>query len=452
MKYLAALVLTLSLAQAQVDDISLGDLDDLKLLEEELNGGPVEEIAEEVEDEELDEDADTEKPVAETATKQKPAKKSDDALMQDLMLVMQGEEQIKKEIKEQKKNVAEDKLSDQEQSEIMEKPDDPAGIDFSVVDELSEVRQKNIVNIVEQQQRKAGKKVRYSTSQIAALKLQLSDISKSPVRKVYIPKGTKLIKVTNDQVYYTNQGFYAKAHTLLDFTRQRYIINEKDELAYRVKYDHITDIKDITTMYREPHQFVRLKRKVKKNNLDKNLKYSLLFNSHFGLNWPEYTEKLLGDPSIFAPTLRLEMGVVSKFKFDYQIGFTGMYESLSGSLDDGGRYSARAFSFGPLIKSKPIWDAYRLVAQLRLSLSSNLSVSRSDSTVDYDLSENSLLLGLEKETSLGRGYGKFLFGYNVQRKWIKAAASGRNRASVNARTRFDDSFALYIGHRSDWIW
>lgn len=434
---------------SQVEDMNLGDLDDLLLLEEELGGSPPEkEDSEELaEDDDIDEEAD------QLLEEDNQVSQGDKGLMEDLMLIEEGEEKIEKEIKEQELEIADQKLAEKERKEIMATPPtNPEDIDFGVIEELSEARKKNITTLVQAKKRQASLKTRFKNYQVEALKVQLSDISKSPIKLIYVPRKTRMVRLKDGNVFYPTRGFYAKAHTQLDFSKQRYIVNEKDELAYSVMYNQVSNIDQMTDLYRPPHRFKRLEKRVeKRNKYDEVFDYSLNFNLHFALNYPEYTKKLIGNPSMFAPTLRIESAWVSKLDFDFQAGLTGMYENLGGQIEDGGNYSMQSLSIGPIFKTNRFWGDYRGVIQARLSVFSRISISSAAATTNYTLSENVMLLGLEKEYDKGK-FGKFLFGYNFQRKWLKTAASGDIATGVNARTRYDDSFGIYIGHRSDWIW
>ena len=419
---------------AQVDDLKLEDLDDLLLIDQELDP-EFEEQADDIGETDAPEESEDEEIVLEQEKQQENTEV----------------EELLTEIEEETVPAVEE-LDQEAIEKITTRPtQNIEAVDFSVVDELSEARKKNILNLVEQKKRKAALTQRYRNTNVEALQVQLSDISKSPLRLVYLPRGSRLIRLSDDKTFKLVAGIYAKAHVKEDFSKRRYLINERDELAYSVGINELTDISKMTDLYRRPRRFQRLQQRVKPKEFNEQFDYSLNFNLHLALNYPEYTKKLIGDPSWFAPNLRVEGAWVSQLDFGFKAGFSSMYESLSGELVDGGAYSTQSLSVGPVFKSQRFWENYRLVLQGRLSLLSRISIARPNNTTNYNLSENVLLIGLEEAEDYKK-LGKFIFGYSIQRKWLRTAAAGTIGSETNARTRYDDSFGIYIGHQSDWIW
>ncbi|MAZ47745.1 MAG: hypothetical protein CME65_04240 [Halobacteriovoraceae bacterium] len=328
----------------------------------------------------------------------------------------------------------------------------PEDLNFEVINEISEATKNNITNIVSARERAEAQKIRYNSSQLRALKIQLSDIAKSPVRNYYIPKGAKLFHLKKLKPYRTTKGFFVKAHTLVDFNKQRYILNNKGELTYSIPYNKIADVERVSQMYRKPHNFTRLKPKIKVSRYDKQFDYSILVNTGLSFNNPEFTRNLVSDARTFAPQFHLEFGAVSKLNHDYHLGITSMFENTVGQIETGGLYTMRSYGIGPIFKSKNFWENYRFSIQGRLSIFSQINIDEGNGNVtNFSLSENALQIALEKESRTER-FGTFVIGYQLQRKWFNATASGGTAVNLNPRERSNDTIGIYVGHKSDWIW
>lgn len=316
-------------------------------------------------------------------------------------------------------------------------------------EELQAIKQKEIDEIVQNKLKKMNQK-RYSTSQVDALKIQLKDIAASPLINANISKGTKIIDIENDKKYVVTKDITVKAHTLTDANKYRYLQNKKGEIKYKVYYTEIANLKNSTDLYQKPHYFTRIEKVQKVDSNDKHFDYSLRFNLHGGVSFNQYTARIVGNTESFAPMLRTEIGFMSNFKYPAQFGFTTMYESISGTLTDGGKFSSKIFSFGPSVMFEKVYSNYDLIIQPRISVFADIAKQAADETTVYKLSDTSLLLGLEKHTDY-KMFGKLTFGYSFQRKWIKPKVQDTAFDSPST-VRFDDSFSIYVGHRSDWIW
>lgn len=434
-------IFCLNASAQNTQDLELLDLDDASFLEEAFES-----------DEELNAEFEEDTILQEIDDKAQSDLEEDFNLEDDLETLEALGPEAEKELE---KLVAEDEnleLDDEELSQEELNTTSPDELNFDVINEISEATKNNINNIISARERAEAQKIRYSSAQIRALKVQLSDIAKSPVRNYYIAKGTVLYNLKEQKPYRTTQGFYVKAHTQVDFNKQRYILNNQGELAYSVPYNKIANIKRVTNMYRKPHTFTRLKPKKKLVRFDKDFDYSILINTGLSFNNPEFTRNLVSDARTFAPQFHLEFGGVSKLNHDYHLGITSMYENTVGQIDTGGLYTIRSFGLGPIFKSKKFWDNYRFSVQGRLSVFSQINIDRGNGNgTNFALSENALQVALEKENKTER-YGTFVIGYQFQRKWFNATASGGTAVDLNPRERSNDTLGIYVGHKSDWIW
>lgn len=429
------------------------DLDEMGLLEDDLDSiAPIEEeisdkeetddiasdggLEDEISEDELNFDVD-ENEVVERKLPPVNEPGSDDILT-ELNL---NEEEFDKEKEEQsQEDIFAELYSEETDSEISNSADfeqkDRDNINVFTIE-----KRQSINEIVKSAKRDSTRNL--TPDQVKALKLQLEDIAKSPTRLIQVFKGTRLIRIKDNQIVYTPRTFTARAHTLTDYYKNRYIVNKEGELVYKIFYENTSDIKQITTLYRTPHYFKPLKQKKNLNIIDiKEPVYHFNFKFHTGLNYPEYTQSLLPDPSSFAPVLRLEGNywLANNFKFDP--GFTFSFESISGNMAGDNKYSIVSYSVGPQIRTKPIWDSdFALYTQVRISLYSNLSYTTTSETQDIELAETALVIGAENN----KAKTNFNYGFNIQRKWIKANTTDLV-AQVSNRVDYDDSFAVFLGY------
>lgn len=320
-------------------------------------------------------------------------------------------------------------------------------LDFSALEDLKKKRELNINRIIEAKKRE--NKQRYTNGQIEAYKVQLSDIIKSPTRPVVIPRQTRLIRLEDDKFFYTPKSISTRAHTLLDASKNRYIVDKSGEIKYKVYFNEITDISRITELHHEPHNFKRLKKIIKPKVYDDKFKFSLKANMNMGLYRAYYTKSLINHNADLLPLIRFESGLLTNHSFDYQAGLVFAYEAVNGTTEGAeSKFNYKSFSLGPSFQSKPLlWD-YSIIVQSRLSIFSSISIANSNKTTNYNLSETSLLIGLEKKRDF-KNIGKYIYGANFQRKWVRANASGI-ALDVGSHVDYDDSFALSIGFITDF--
>lgn len=411
-------------ANAQVNDIELESLDDLSILEE-FNTDDEGEIQEEnnsiaIDGLELDEEflsADFE------TIDESPAK---------------SEETIKTARKKENRKTREEKNNFDTNIEL----------DLKLIQNFDKPIEINVEEIVDQSQKNSLRT--FTSYELKALKIQLTDIAESPLRVFHIGKGTKLVRIKDNKIVYPPKKLMVRAHTLQDFNQNLYIIDKKGNLLYKVYYQDAANIARVTNLYRPPHRFKRIIKKIKKDKFDKNLNTSFKVNLHTGLNSPNYTKSLLGNPSGFAPLIRTEATVLSNQNFLFDLGLTAMFESISGKFETNGRYNISSFTFGPSFKSKPLIGDFGITIQPRISAFSRISISKNNTSHVVELAETALLLGLENENKYHL-YGHFLYGINIQRKWIKTDTK-KLFLDVGSDINSDDSIAIYIGHQSDWKW
>jgi hypothetical protein len=318
-----------------------------------------------------------------------------------------------------------------------------------ILEELTKLREKNVNELLDYRVR--NNKAKYSNSAVEALKIQIEDIARSPIKLVRLIRGTHLIDLQTNKRVYITKDINVKIHTLADYDKYNYIINKEGEIKYRVANKRVIDISEITHLYDKPEYFTESKPRVKSKRDDTEFNYTLGLNAGIGLSNPNYTHNLLLDTTGYATQNRFEAMAITNLNTLFNVGFIGAYEFQTGKLDDVlASYQAQTFSFGPVLKTLPSENNYQFTLASRLSIDSTLTEFRDGNSRTHKLSEINIVTGIEKllKTNL---LGTFSLGMNYQRKWIRAKASTVS-FDLNSADNFDDSIVFYIGNQTDFRW
>jgi len=312
---------------------------------------------------------------------------------------------------------------------------------------LPEVEVDNIITTIQK-----DKTRNFTKTQIAAMRIQLKDINDSPIRLIHIIKGTKLIRISDNKAVYTPKNLTVRAHTLLNFYKNRYVVSKSGELLYKIYSQDSSYINQVTNLYRSPHYFTSLPKKKYISEYDNDFQYTFQYSLQTGLNSPSYTESLLGNVSSFAPMIRTEATFLTNKKGFFETGFTLMYEEISGTFSTSGSYKINSLSIGPTLKLRPRLLGFGVILQPRIDLFSQINLTQSSTRETASLNEMTMLVGLEKENLINNQESTyFVYGINFQRKWIEVVTK-TSSLDVSSEVGYDDSFALYLGHKSDWTW
>lgn len=319
-------------------------------------------------------------------------------------------------------------------------------IDFSEIDKLQNKRNKSIRQIIKSV---SARNLNYVEKE--ALKVKLKDILKSGTFIGSIRKGTHLVNVRTGKTFYTQKDIIVRAFRLKDYEGYQLLQNNNGHVSYKAPATEVVNIKEITKMYESPYKYTPVVEKIKYDINNKELKYEAHLMLNMGLTRPVFLRDLINDKNHIGQTLRYEASVYGRWKFPLKLGVTGQWENSFGTYS-AGKYNMQSFSLGPTFKSDPFvfWDnEYNFIVQTRLAVFSRVIVSIPGQTINYRTSQTNLVLGLVREvkTPLGR----ILFGVNYQRQWVKASAD-QYELNIKAENNYNDSFAISIGHGTNWIW
>lgn len=319
--------------------------------------------------------------------------------------------------------------------------------DMAKIDEFSRRNQSHIDSIMIKKEVLTENK--YTLSEIEALKVQLEDITNSPLKTYLIPKNTVIINLENNMREYVSKDLVVKAHTKQNFDRERFIVDKDNLIRYKTSAKNMTIIDKVTKLYRNPKHFIAQKPKVVQKLHNENFNFSTAYSFQMGLFQPTFIKSILEDATA-SRLIRTEVEINYNSKKIFHPGFTLSYETATGSLSSSDKYQFKSIAFGPNIKFYHFYEDFSFTISSKLSVFSTLEESRSDYTESYNLSQTSLNLSLTK-THRTKSLGTFEYGGAYQRTWSKAKSNdlALNIAESSAN---DDSITFKVTHRSQWIW
>lgn len=317
-------------------------------------------------------------------------------------------------------------------------------IDFSSIEDLSEVRVKNIQRIIDYKKRNSHD---YTIAQIEALKIQLEDIAKSTTELTFVPRGTKLIEIKDNSLKYTQEDLHVRAHTLLDFEGFKYLQNKKGEITFKVLKSSTTSTKKVTTLYRGPEQFERIEKAIINDPDDKKLQIQYSVQANIGLRFLGVTKDLLQTSETSANTFGLHSNIYLSKTAPFFIGITTALDSLA-TTNNTGRVSLKTVGIGPVIKYSEIDSSHHFTLGARSALYS--SIDSNDSTISsLNVSETSIEAGYQYEKKDASRY-PLLYGVSFKRSWLKAKSE--QGTFINPTNTFDNAITFSLGLKGGFLW
>lgn len=301
---------------------------------------------------------------------------------------------------------------------------------IDIFDELQNIEDTKKMSLIDNQDSK--NKVQQKKLELFQVKVTLEEVMNSKLKQIFIPRQTELIKISNNEVFYTTKDITPKAYVTVDNKNYRYIVDKNKIIKYKVHVTAITDIKEVTNLYEPPKYFQKVKKKIKKKKFDKRLPLYLGAKIQSALTSTDFTSTFIKNTNKLAPALRAEISLLTNISIPIDTGISLQYETIRGS-----NFTTQTLSLGPDFKFKELLGKYHLHLQARLSLFSNLTDTSLDIAQELPLSETALLIGLERD------YKYFTIGYNLQRKWIRGNPRDSD-INFNLSGETDNSFGIYI--------
>jgi len=320
-------------------------------------------------------------------------------------------------------------------------------VDFAVINEIRKSQEEVIYKYVHYQSYS-----RYSLAESESLKVQLKDILESGTYTGIITRGTTGINVEKGTAHYFQRDVTVIAYRKNDYEGYHLIRNNDGTISYKVLASEIGNIKEVANLYEGPATYERLNKKINYNTENKELKFTSSYHLHLGITNPVFIRELTKDENNIGQTIRYEAATYGNWDFPVLFGLTMQWENNWGSLPDSGKYQVHSLSIGPTIKTKPfkvLTNEYRLLTQLRMDVFSSMTAETTSENTNYVFNQTSLVLGLERE--IPTKWGKFYFGWNFQRQWVRPSAN-QFALDVDSQKDYNDSYVFSIGHGSDWIW
>lgn len=325
--------------------------------------------------------------------------------------------------------------------------DDYPEIEFTVIDKLRETEVAKEKVLEKLLHRKSTRN--YSYIEKEALKIKLKDIVTSGTFTGVIRRGTRLIHLLTGKVYYNQRLLTVRAYRKSDYEGYKLLINKNGFSTYKVLSSELDNIKEITNLYEEPHQFQPVENKINYNLVNQKFKLAAQFNFHAGLSQSDFLRQISRVESGTGQTVRYEGEVYGTFDFPVKVGLSASYENTFANFSNGGRYKMNSLSLGPVIKSSKFQmgqGIYSAFLQVRHAVFSKAIVESEVFTGDFQVAQTSVAFGLEKhfKTFLG----DMIFGGNYQRQWLKPSSKNL-AANIESESNTTDSFVLTLGYIRD---
>lgn len=339
-----------------------------------------------------------------------------------------------------------DSIQKAQQEDPILKNEQFPNIDFSQVDDLSEKRNKAYVQIIKSV---SSRNMNYAEKE--ALKVRMKDIIKSGTFIGSIRRGTHLVHVKTGKTYYAQKDLTVRAFRLKDYEGYQLLLNSNGYVSYKAPASEVINIKEMVKLHEPPLVYKPTVEKLKYDIDDKELRYESHYALNAGLTRPVFIRDLVNDVNHFGQTTRYEWANYGRWDFPMKLGFTAQWENSFGNFNNG-NYSMQSLSIGPAFKSEPFklfGNDYSFIVQTRLAVFSRVAVATPSQNINYRTSQTNLVLGAVRDimTPLGR----WVFGFNYQRQWIKASADAI-ALDITSTNNFNDSFAIIFGKGTDSIW
>ena len=307
------------------------------------------------------------------------------------------------------------------------------------------------------QQYISGQKIKrkYTTVELEALKVQISDILKSATFMGLIPKKARLIKISDNSLHYTTREIKVKAYRKKDFENCFLLRNKDGSISYKVAINNITPIDDMINTHEQPRYFTPIVKKNSETTLfDPPMKFQTEFNFHFGLNAANFTRDLINDSDFLGLSNRFEIINYVSWNFPIKIGLSLGLQQDYANLKNNSKFSGNTFYFAPSIKSNLSELGFDLesknlfaTAMLKSSIFSNMTVSSPGGIDEYSFYNLAFSFGLQKESQWT--IGNFIYGFDIQRQWTRVTGDNSSLTLTNNSVT-DDSITFKIGLGKDW--
>ena len=292
---------------------------------------------------------------------------------------------------------------------------------------------------------------KYTTTELDAMKIQVSDILKSNTFIGLIPKKTQLILLHDNSLHYTTRDITVRAYRQKDFENCILLQNKDGSISYKVAINDIKPIDDMLRLHEAPKFFKpEEKSKSELKFYDGSIQWQSEFNFHFGINTANFSRDLLNESQFTGLSNRYELVNYAHWDFPIKLGLALGIQQDSANLSDGGIFKDTTFYFAPAIKTKAFDLGLKnlfATAMLKSSLLSSMTVSRAQESRNYAFYKMAFTLGIQKEKKWT--LGSFIYGFDIQRQW--ARVTGDNIAlSLSDNSITDDSITFKIGFGRDW--
>ena len=300
---------------------------------------------------------------------------------------------------------------------------------------------------------KPQEEIVYMPGNLKDLNLNDSDLVKSDTAIGVIPPGTSLFNMAkNSRIEINQERIIVRFFKTKDFLGHQILLNADGSTTYKVHFEDIQHIDEITRMHEKPFKYNKVEKKLIVDTDDELFGLQSDFNFSIGLVSSNFTKDLIDDSELTMRTFHYDLILYPNWNFDIRLGALLGIETANGTSGRGFTVQDLSLMVGPAIKTKignyKDWPI-ELTASLKASIISRINISTNSESYQYRSTKQALNFGLQSYFK-SEIAGNVLWGASLQRTWIKAK-SDQFQVDIDRRNIYDDSILFSIGLQKDWL-
>jgi len=234
-----------------------------------------------------------------------------------------------------------------------------------------------------------------------------------------IREGFQVIRLSDDQGMRLKDQLFVVLYRMPDELGYKYIRNKDGTCTYRVKSDHVDQIKEELVLYEPPMTYTPAP-EIIRAEYDKKL--SLVPEAIFyaGMVQGAYMRDLFNDRKAnHGVATQYGVHLATDWKIPIKVGFVFHHESAIYDLTGGGQINYSSWSFGPQFKTRDFEISnfpMRVQTQFRVSPFARAQARTQNGSVDYKFNSADFLTSLEHP--MKNNWGNFVLGLFFQSQWL----------------------------------
>jgi hypothetical protein len=281
-------------------------------------------------------------------------------------------------------------------------------------------------------------------------KISYTEIKASGTGKGAIPKNAPLIRLSDNTIVQIPELIYVDFYRLQDELGFKYLINKTGEVVYKVSGELVSDIKHELALYEPPLRYTPAPKNIVRAEYDRELKLIPEASFYAGLVSGDYMRDLFNDTAArFGISNQYGAHLFTKWRLPIKTGAVIHYEKTGYRLENGGKLTYSALSFGPQFKTKTFdiyGEPFLFQCQFRVSPFARAQAELPNNNLTFKFNSADLLLAAEHPVP--NFLGVMSVGLYYQSQWLNIKDQPEF-VSINATNETNQSFGLYLSQAFD---